>query len=613
MNTLRVWTLVLTLGIGLITPGSTVLQRLEAQSAMGPPPGLLILPTGAAADATASAFQGEQLRQMLTVRLVNRGMYRVVSPLAVEATLRQEELLPSDLVDPEILRRVAEALDIDYVLSSSLTTIASGGTWAILLTNPHSEETIWSTIQPVSPGRPMDAVRAVTEQLDTFGRDVRLVQLDDIRRLVEAGEVSRAETLHRRYTEIRPTTPESRELLLQIEELRADEHYRTARDLAELWLFQEAMVEINRALALQPEREDLARYVDEIRRLQREAQQAGLREHIDVVTALIDEGYYESARMVLTSRDWDEEGWAGATAGDESSEPPDIVALREAVDEALGARQHYRDALTAYWEGNYSEARAGVITAIQRVPDRPEYGRLLAEIDRAASNRSSSDLVWEGYRTRLAAWSVKGSLLGPVDVLPSWEVTVGRGRFAYRDTDTAGETSIDQRVLTGSYRRPYLLSPGQNTPVVSLYAGWLVAASLRGGGSESITDTGAGDGTRRITGEGLWSLAAAGGGFLQARLFGFSLEGGLEVNNHLLFATRLDRDPTADRDSRSLEAAWMPGLDWFAGGSWHWNRDNRVVLRYTATILSRVIPEFSPDTERYRPTSFAVGWGRSLQ
>lgn len=185
------------------------IAELGAQSAMGPPPGLLILPARTDPAAPAAAFPGEQLRQMLTVRLVNRGMYRVVSPLAVEAALRREELLPSDLDDPEVLWQMAEELDMDYVLYSSLSITAGAGNWAVQLTSPDTGETVWSTIIAVPPQRPMEAVRAVTEQLDTFGRDVRLVQIGDIRSLVDAGEVSRAETLYRRYVETRPTTPDT--------------------------------------------------------------------------------------------------------------------------------------------------------------------------------------------------------------------------------------------------------------------------------------------------------------------------------------------------------------------------------------------------------------------
>jgi tetratricopeptide (TPR) repeat protein len=547
-------------------------------------------------------------------------MYRVVSPLAVEAALRRQELLPSDMDDPEALRRMAEELNMDYVLYSSLSITAGAGNWAVQLTSPHTGETVWSSIVPVPPQRPMEAVRAVTEQLDTFGRDVRLVQIGDIRRLVEAGEVRRGESLYRRYIETRPVTPELEELYDRIRELRGEEHYRTAREFAALWLFDDALVEINRALALQPEREELRAYVEEVRRLQEAARLAQMEEYVAVVTALIDQGHYESARLVLDSRDWSAGDDAGTgdsgsprTGGSTATEPPVIAALRGQIREAIGARSDYQAALAAYWRGDYSRARAKVRTAIRQVPDRPEYGRLLDEIDRAAANRSTSDLVWEGYRTRLAAWSLKGALLGPVDITPVWEVSAGSGSSKFRNTETAKETTIDQLVVAGWYRRPYLLRPGQNTPVVSFYAGWHGGGSVRGGSEEKIVDSGVGDGTRRVVGQGMWSVAATGGGFLQARFLGFSLEGGMEVDNHLLFATRLDRDPGADRDSRRVDAAWMPGLNWFAAVGWHWNRDNRLVVRYTETLVSRVVPKVRDDTERYGLSSLVVGYGRSLR
>jgi len=706
--------IVLFLGLGIV-PGGIVPGGIAAQSAMGPPPGLLILPITTPPDSPAAAFPGEQLRQILTVRLVNRGIYRVVSPLAVETVLRREELLPTDLADPAVLRRVAERLGIEYVLYHSLSipgggsgagvsgdgaggapdqaeeaarraregvgdaaaaggsgvavedaaaaarrsaeiagegaarrrtdgaagiagpgtvgTVAGGGVsgagvagdgatggpgpaapefeatadgagqWALYLENPREGRTVWSTIQPVDPGRPMEAVRAVTEALDTFGRDVRMVQLEDIRQLLDAGEIARASTLYDRYVETRPMTPEAEELSREIDRLRGEEYYRLAGAYAELWLFDDAFVAINRALALQPDREEFGEYVEEIRRLQGQAREAHLREFVAVVTELIDEGHYESAAMVLDSRD----------RGDAGEEPPEIAALRRRVEEALGARDDYRAALAAYWRGEYDRARGKVRSAVSRAPDRPEYGRLLDAIDRAAANRTTSDLVWEAYRTRLAGWSVKGALIGPVAITPHWEVSAGSGSFDYRNTETLQETTIDQLVVAGSYRRPYLLQPGQRTPVFSLYAGWHGGASLRGGSEERDGDSGVGDGSRRVSAEGVWSVAATGGGYLQARFLGFSVESGLEVDNHLLAVTRLDRDPMADRDRRTLDVAWMPGLNWFVGGGWHWNGENRVVLRYTRTLISAVVPTITPDTEGYGTSSLAVGYARSLR
>ncbi|MFP4152645.1 MAG: tetratricopeptide repeat protein [Alkalispirochaeta sp.] len=644
----RLMLIPLFLGLGILP------AAVEAQSAMGPPPGLLILPITTPPDSPAAAFPAEQLRQILTVRLVNRGIYRVVSPLAVETVLQQEELLPADLADPAVLRRVAERLGVEYVLYHSLSVsgagggttgdgapgvagagngtgpgadgagIAGTGMWALYLENPREGRVVWSTIEPVDPGRPMEAVRKVTEELDTFGRDVRLVQLGDIRRLLDAGEVARAETLYHRFIETRPATPETEELSRRINELRGDEYYRAAREYAELWLFEDAFVAINRALALQPDREELREYIHEIRRLQGQAQEAHLREYVAVVTELLDEGYYDSAAMVLDSRDWRARAAAGGTEagggagagsgdGDAGEEPPEIVELRRRVEEALGARKAYRDALAAYWRGEYDLARGKVRSAVARVPDRPEYGRLLDAIDRAAANRTTSDLIWEGYRTRLAGWSLQGALIGPVDITPHWEVSAGSGSFDYRDTETLKETTIDQLVLAGSYRRPYLLQPGQRTPVVSLHAGWHGGASIRGGSDEGSGDSGVGDGSRRVNAEGVWSVAVTGGGYVQARLLAFSVESGVEVDNHLLVVTRLDRDPSADRDRSTVDVAWMPGVNWFIGGGWHWNDENRVMLRYTRTLVSAVVPTITPGTERYGTSSLVIGYARSLR
>ncbi|MDA3948190.1 MAG: hypothetical protein PF508_03100 [Spirochaeta sp.] len=585
----------------LVTPQRSHPALLTAQTHMAPPPGLIVLPPEAPG---SIAFEAEQLRQMLTVRLVNRGMYRVVSHLALEATLRARTLSPGDLTDPETLTAVAAELDADYLLASSLSSRGDQGSWSITMTNAYTGATVWSTILPVTTTRPMTAVRTATDQLDVFGRDVRMVQLADIELLLQSGEVTRAATLFSRYRETNPLTAEARELGERIGAQQALQHFDTAQRFTELWLFDEAYIAINRALALRPDNQKFALYINRIRAAETAAAAADLDQRIAVIQRLLDDGYPESAVLLLD-----------AIAPEETDDPADprIAELRHRIDESIGARRRYDAALAAYWAGEYDRARAHVTEAIRRVPARGEYGELLTRIDRAAGDRRQSDMTWEGYRNRLAQRSVIDMLRGPVRISPAWEINLGSGGYTWRDRDTLNTTEIDQLILGGRWMRPYLLMWGQSSPLVSLYAGWHAGATLRLGVKETDADSGAGDGSRRVGRDTLWALGPAGGGFLQARLFAFSLTGGMELDNHLFILRQLQRDPATDTDRTTTSPAWIPSLNWFAAVSWHWDNHNRITLRYTASLISRVVPPVDTATERYRPHSLTLGYARSTR
>lgn len=397
------------------------------------------------------------------------------------------------------------------------------GVWSLVLTNLIDNNAVWSAAIPVSPQRPMDAVRTAADELDLFGREVRMVQLHDVEALIDAGDLQRAATLYRRYLETHAVTQESTELGSRIDELQAEEHYTRAQRFTELWLFDEALIEINRA---------------------------------------------------------------------------------------IGARTNYRRAMSYYWAGDYAKARADLSEAIGYAPDRPEYARLMEQIDRASQDRRTTDLVWQEYRNQFAALDLRRMASGPVRVPPTWEGGIGTGTYRYRDTDTLDQTETRQIIATGALRRPYLIPIGLETPFFSLYGGWHGGASIRVGSNEVDDSTHAGDGTRRLSRRTIWTIGPVGGGFLQARLFGFSLSSGLEVDNHLLIVARLERDPAQDHDRYTTNVAWVPELNWFADLSWHWNDHERLTVRYTTGLASKAIPEFDTDTERYRSTGLTISYGR---
>ena len=121
----------------------------------------------------------------------------------------------------------------------------------------------------------------------------------DIQLLLESGEISRAATLFSRYRETNALTDEAREVGNRIEAQQARTHFETAQRFTDLWLFDQAYVAINRALALRPDNQKFSLYINRIRTAERAAAEAELEERITVIEQLINDGYPESAKLLL--------------------------------------------------------------------------------------------------------------------------------------------------------------------------------------------------------------------------------------------------------------------------------------------------------------------------
>lgn len=566
---------------------------LPAQARMTEPPRIVVSPVGAP---DRDRLLAEQLRSQLLVRIVNDAMFRVVSDVALEAVLRDEALLPDALDDPNTTAAVADRLDADYHLIGSFAVTRDAGIWSLELTNVYSGEVIWSGIYPVDLNRPGIAVRTVADELAQFGREVRMVQLDDVRTLLELGQVDRAERLFTRYLERNRLTDDARELKQALGAARARDAHEAALRYAQVWLFEDALVEINRAIALDPENPVYRETIEDIRAARAAREDATFREQISVVTALIDEGYYRSASVLLDEI--------------EPQDRPEIGALRERLVGLAGARMDYENALAAYWDAEYDLARARVRTAIDREPTRPEYAELLEAIDDADANRRRSEEVWERYRDRAAETDLLGALVGPVRVLPVWEYALGRGSYRFRDTVTLKETEIPQSILSAAYRRPYLLRWGARHEAFSLHAGWHLGGVYRGGGEEDSGASDAGGDARTVSRLSVRSLGAAGGGFIQAQVLAFSLRLALETEQPLVLASELRRDAAIDADSHEHTPVWMPTILWSGSLIWHVNERNYLALTLSRAVASASVPNLMEEAEQYRPRGFLIGYGR---
>jgi|GEM_PF-4804176 len=566
---------------------------LPSQARMTEPPRIIV----SAVDAPGpDRFLAEQLRSQLLVRIVNDAMFRVVSDVALEAVLREQTLPPDALDDADAAAGVAERLDADYRLAGSFAVTRDAGTWSLELTNVYSGEVIWSGIYPVDLNRPGIAVRTVADELAQFGREVRMVQLDDVRALLELGQVDRAERLFTRYLERNRLTDEARQLKGALGAARARDAYETALRYAQVWLFEDALVEINRAIALDPDNPAYRETIEDIRAARTAREDASFRRKIDVVTRLVDEGYYGSASVLLNEI--------------QPQDHPAVGALRERLTGVAGARLDYESALAAYWDAEYDLARARVRTAIDREPTRPEYAELLEAIDDADANRRRSEEVWNRYRDRAAETDFLGALVGPVRVLPVWEYALGRGSYRFRDTVTLNETEIPQTIAAAVYRRPYLLRWGARHEAFSLHAGWHLGGVYRGGGEEDSGASDAGGDARRVSRLSVRSLGAAGGGFVQAQVLAFSLRLALETEQPLVLASELRRDAAIDADSREHTPVWMPTVLWSGSLIWHVNERNYLALTLSRAVASASVPNLMDEAERYRPRGFLIGYGR---
>ena len=576
-----------------------------------PPPGLVILPparepreielAGVSGPALGMAMNDtngldRQLQQLIAVRLANQFAFRIVSPIAMDAALLMQGLTHSSVAEPATLQAVAALTDAEYALVTGLSVFAGAGTWSLELRRTADSQVVWSRLVPVDLNRPDEALETASSALATFAREVRMVQEADIRALLEAGDAAGAARLLERFLQRRQADAGIGDLAERINVALVSERLDRARMLGELWLFDEALVEVNRAFAIDPASPEAQAVLEELRDMQRGASEATFAEQLRIAQELVAAGYHASAALLLDTMDV-------------PSEPPvELAELEAAIRQAAVAERRYEEALAAYWRGDYPQARTAVRQAIATDPTRTDFAALLADIDRADTRQASGEALASGYRSRIAQWDVQRALLGPAAIGRRWLVVVGRGPVYDRDRTTLDRRETRQTVISGWLRQPYLLPVALSMDAVAVHGGWMVGAATRFGQTESDRPTGSADGSRILERSTRWHIGPAGGGFLTVGLLGFSVSVDLAVRSPALLVSDVERNPAENLDSRDVLLVWAPTLDLGLGVAFHITGNAEVHLRYEQALAGLTLPETAADRERYRTRTIGLGY-----
>ena len=543
-----------------------------------------------------------QLRELLLIRLVNSLMFDVVFHEQLLAIIRREGMLPPEHLSNETVAELAARLEADFILRTRLSVTQNDDLWTVELIDVTSGRSVFVEGADVRSVRTARAAQDMADELIIAAAAVRMAQPVDARTLIDIGQFERAARLlswleHSTVYREDPMVPALR---TELRAAQAAAAFQRADRLAALGQFEQAIVEVNRAIAFEPENTAYRQFLQELQLSASRAADESFELRVSVIRELLDQNAMTAALRFIegVNRDYPERY-------------EEVEEYRIRAETAVAAQRAYRNALGSFWSREYDSARAFLHEAILLDPSRQEFGLLLESIDAAERRQQDADLVWQSYRNRWTAMNSENLFLEPRRATFSWSAFLGRGRYSFRDSESLALIEIPQWVLHGKVTRPYRLPVGFETPTISLGWYWDFGASLRFGAREELGPSGTVP--RSFSRETIWSVAPSGGAGVSIDAFAFALTVGLDFEPRALFVHSTDRDPVANRDNRETRVSFAPALQLRTGIQWRPTERDFFTLITEWPALSTAVPTPIGDTERYQSRHVSLGYGRSLR
>lgn len=543
-----------------------------------------------------------QLRELLLIRLVNSLMFDVVYHEQLLGIIQREGMLPPEHLSSETVATLAARLEADYVLRTRLSVTQTEDLWTVELIDVSSNRSVFVEGTDVRAAPAARAAQDIADELIIAAAAVRMAQPADVRTLIDIGQFKRAARLlswleHSTVYRDDPVVPTLR---AELRAAQAAAAFQRADRLAALHQFEQAIVEMNRAIAFEPENTEYRQFLQELQQKSSRAADESFERRVAVIRELLDQDAMSAALRFIdgVNRDYPERY-------------QEIEEYRVHAQTAVAAQRAYRNALGAFWSREYDSARAFLHEAILLDPSRQEFGHLQESIDAADQRRQEADLVWQSYRNRWTAMNSEKLFLEPRRTSLGWSAFLGRGRYSFRDSESLALTEIPQWVVHGKVTRPYRLPVGFESPIISLGWYWDIGASLRFGAREELGPSGTVP--RPFSRETIWSVAPSGGAGVSIDAFAFGLTIGLDFEPRVLFVHTIDRDPVADRDDRETRVAFAPALQFRTGVQWRPTQRDSFTLVTEWPAISTAVPTPIGGTERYQSRHVSLGYGRSLR
>jgi tetratricopeptide (TPR) repeat protein len=538
----------------------------------------------------------QQITELLRVELINSREFIIIDPFIVRDAMREQDVHIDDSVAQQELVNIGRDVNADVVIHGTLGTNGDGYRLSLEMISTVKGKSVYAHTYALEKDAYRKTLRGISRTLVERSRIITQVTLSDIRALVEIGEYEEAEKTLDTYLNFNSVNTATKDLRSMINEGIADKAYQRAQKLLSDYLFDDALVEINKALAYRP---DNALYLDFVEKIRRERAQFNKKKGEELIVTL---------RELVKKQRYDAASSLIEVMYDRGYDSYELQKLHEKVRTGLKERQHFQKAQKAFWQRDYSKARIEIRNAIRINPEKKTYHTFLQKLNEEEKAYTQNLAIWQKYRSEFENIDSVYLFTVKKNLRDGFSIGLVSNTWSYRVKDTLVETQRSLTGLQGHYTWHRLLPYDFNLSSIATYYAWRTGGRVCYGRHETLGEVD-NNGFREVEQDRILygELFGAAGG--EVSFLSYTLSLFVEINTGSMSFTEYYRDPALNRESTERSAYYVLGAGWSVSLSWVPSENTALTLGYRNTG-HLFFPENTRENDRLSALTISFGWSQ---
>lgn len=536
----------------------------------------------------------EKISEQLRVELINSQEFIVIDPFIVREATIEQGIVMDGSTDRDAIIQLGKGVNADVVLSGTLGQGKDTYRLSLDMISTVKGQSVFAETLDISRGKYVKDIRSLTDRLVEHGRLITQITLEDVKTLIEVGQFKEAEKALQTYLDFHEEIKSSENLKEIIHKGLADLAYEASQEYLNNYMFDDALVAINEALAYQPENKVYLEFVETIQRSRIEFKRAREEELLSTLENVVEQQQYETATSLIEIMY--NRGYTSTRLNE----------LHNRVRDGIKEVEYFQKAQKALWERNYAEARLAIRSAIQLNPREERYNALLQKLNTEETDYIESRTVWQEYRSEFKNIDRIKLFRLNKNLLDGFSTGIIFNNLTYRDKNTLVEDGIRLTGLESYYTWHRILPDRINLSALSTY--YLLRSGVRVsyGATEEYGAANASGfrdifQERTLYGEGFGAAGVEFNAFSYVvRLFG-------ELNTGGLYITDYYRSPGVEIEDTTHEGYFGLGGAIGTGFTWYPAETAHFTIGYRSS-WNMFFPATEKEKFHFSALSFMYGW-----